>query len=68
MLVSVSTRSEFCEHRSTWFPPGTGLGQSFLYEDDAQSLVLSSEGGHGDFAPTSEEGVELLRYLHAEFG
>jgi glucokinase len=29
---------------------------------------LPSEGGHADFAPTTDEEIELLRYLRARFG
>ncbi len=43
--------------------PGTGLGEAFLVWDDSRYLAQASEGGHADFAPTSELEIELLRYL-----
>ncbi len=42
--------------------PGTGLGQGFY---SSRAGVLPSEGGHADFAPTSEIEIELLRFLRA---
>ncbi|MEC7641313.1 MAG: glucokinase [Nitrospinota bacterium] len=43
---------------------GTGLGQAFLLKPDENELiVLSSEGGHCDFAPRTELEIELLRFL-----
>jgi len=47
--------------------PGTGLGMAFLV-DGRQLKILSSEGGHADFAPRDEEEVELWRYLKRRFG
>ena len=47
---------------------GTGLGEAFLFHAGGAYEVVASEGGHGDFAPTSERQIELLRYLTAKFG
>ena len=33
--------------------PGTGLGEAFLIWNGKDYIACSSEGGHGDFAPTS---------------
>jgi glucokinase len=43
--------------------PGTGLGQATLAYKDGESVPLSSEGGHVSFSPTTEEEIELWRYL-----
>jgi glucokinase len=48
--------------------PGTGLGQAFLYQRDGQYHALASEGGHADFAPTTEIEAGLFRYLHKKLG
>jgi glucokinase len=42
---------------------GTGLGEAVLYWDGARYFVASSEGGHADLAPRTEQEIELLRYL-----
>ena len=42
---------------------GTGLGESTLFWDGERYLVASSEGGHTDFAPRTEQEIELLRYM-----
>ena len=48
---------------------GTGLGEAILFWDGKQHLVASTEGGHTDFAPRTEQEIELLRYMknHDEF-
>ncbi|MGD0840296.1 MAG: glucokinase [Candidatus Acidiferrales bacterium] len=42
---------------------GTGLGEAILYWDGTRYFVASSEGGHADLAPRTEQEIELLRYL-----
>src|ERR1700689_1332088 len=43
---------------------GTGLGEAgLLAEAGGGFRPFPSEGGHADFAPTSELQIELLRYL-----
>ena len=46
---------------------GTGLGEAILMWDGARYRPLPSEGGHTDFAPTSDLEIELLRYLRASY-
>jgi len=47
--------------------PGTGLGVSLLVVRDNRLLPIASEGGHVDFAPRTEEEMELWRYLRRKF-
>jgi len=47
---------------------GTGLGEAVLHWDGTRHVVVSSEGGHVDFAPRTDLEVELLRFLRDEFG
>ncbi len=47
---------------------GTGLGQALLVWDGKRHLPIASEGGHVDFAPRTEQEMELLRFLRAELG
>ncbi len=63
---------EFCvlnpgepEHGGTraLLAAGTGLGQSLLVWDGARYRVVPSEGGHSDFAPHTEQQIELLRFM-----
>lgn len=42
---------------------GTGLGESILFWDGARHVVSSTEGGHTDFAPRTEQEIELLRFM-----
>lgn len=46
--------------------PGTGLGQAYLTWDGMKYVPRPSEGGHVDFAPTSEIEIRLYRYLRAK--
>ena len=43
--------------------PGTGLGEGMLLAGDDCRHALGGEGGHCDFAPTSDEQIELLRFM-----
>jgi glucokinase len=47
---------------------GTGLGEAMLYWDGQQHHPLASEGGHVDFAPRTDEEIDLYRWLRAKFG
>jgi glucokinase len=47
---------------------GTGLGEAVLYWDGKRHIVVSSEGGHVDFAPRTDLEADLLRFLRNEFG
>jgi glucokinase len=48
--------------------PGTGLGESLLVHDGHRYRALPSEGGHADFAPGTDEEIELLRFLRGKYG
>lgn len=49
--------------------PGTGLGEAVLVADpDGRYRALPSEGGHADFAPSTDEEIELLRFLRGKYG
>jgi glucokinase len=47
---------------------GTGLGEAILYWDGSRHYPLASEGGHCDFAPQTDQQIDLLRYLQEKFG
>jgi glucokinase len=47
---------------------GTGLGEAILFWDGRRYRPMASEGGHVDFAPRSDQEIELLRYLRAQVG
>lgn len=43
---------------------GTGLGEALIVNGEA----VTTEGGHGDFAPQDEEQTRLFLYLHERYG
>jgi glucokinase len=47
---------------------GTGLGQSFLFNDGRHLVPAPSEGGHADFAPRTPSEWELAEWLVNRFG
>ncbi|MEP7028146.1 MAG: glucokinase [Candidatus Eisenbacteria bacterium] len=47
---------------------GTGLGEAYATREDGRLVARASEGGHGDFAPNSEDEVDLLLYLRSRYG
>jgi glucokinase len=47
---------------------GTGLGEALVVWDGVQHHPVASEGGHADFAPRTDQEIDLLRYLRAKFG
>ena len=47
---------------------GTGLGVGQLVWQQDHYVVLATEGGHIDFAPTTPQQMELLSYLSQRFG
>lgn len=46
---------------------GTGLGQAILAWDGCGYRVVPSEGGHSDFAPHTEQQIELLRFMRRRY-
>jgi glucokinase len=47
---------------------GTGMGQSFLFNDGRQLVPAPSEGGHADFAARTPREWDLVRWLTDRFG
>lgn len=48
--------------------PGTGLGEAFATRSGGRLLAHGSEGGHADFAPTSELQEALLAHMRRAHG
>ena len=46
---------------------GTGLGEAIRVWDGRRFLVVPGEGGHCDFAPRTDEEIELLRFLKKRY-
>jgi glucokinase len=46
---------------------GTGLGESILFWNGSHYQPMPSEGGHADFAPNSDDEIELLRHLRGHY-
>jgi glucokinase len=48
--------------------PGTGLGECVLQRVGSRWVPAASEGGHADFAPRTDEEIELVRWLRDRYG
>ncbi len=48
--------------------PGTGIGHALIHREGGWSVLLPSEGGHANFAPTTDIEIDLLRYLQPKLG
>ena len=46
---------------------GTGLGESILFWDGARYRVVPSEGGHSDYAPHTDQQIELLKFMRRRY-
>jgi glucokinase len=46
---------------------GTGLGESILFWDGTRYKPMPTEGGHADFAPNSDNEIELLRHVRGQY-
>ena len=46
---------------------GTGLGESILFWDGTRYRVVPSEGGHSDYAPHTDQQIELLRFMRKRY-
>src|SRR5512146_2236868 len=46
---------------------GTGLGECILFWDGLKYRPMPSEGGHADFAPNSDNEIELLRHVRSQY-
>ena len=53
--------------RAALIAPGTGCGEAFVLQSGREPLILSSEGGHADFAPSDALQLRLLNFLRREF-
>lgn len=62
ILINEGVKDYF-NNRFAILAPGTGLGEAFLICEGDNKIILSSEGGHSDFAPTNDLEIELLKYL-----
>jgi glucokinase len=46
---------------------GTGLGEALLIWNGRSHIPYPSEGGHADYAPRSENEIDLLRFLKQKY-
>jgi glucokinase len=46
---------------------GTGLGEGILFWDGTRYKVVPSEGGHSDFAPRTDQQIELLTFMRHRY-
>lgn len=47
---------------------GTGLGEVYLVWNGHRHIPYPSEGGHADYAPRTDDEIDLFRYLRQKYG
>jgi glucokinase len=57
-----------CEGNVAVIAAGTGLGEAILCWDGNRYHPVASEGGHVEFAPRTEQEIELVRYVWRTLG
>jgi len=67
-LLTLNVGDERRDGHRALIAAGTGLGMAGIFYRDGHYHPIPSEGGHVDFAPRTDEEVELLRYLTVKFG
>ena len=67
-VVTLKTGEPMLHGNIAILAPGTGLGEAFLTWGGKHYQPHASEGGHSDFAPTSDVQIGLLQYLRERFG
>lgn len=46
---------------------GTGLGEGILFWEGRRYKVVPSEGGHSDYAPHTDQQIELLKFMRNRY-
>ncbi len=46
---------------------GTGLGEGILFWAGSRYKVVPSEGGHSDFAPRTDQQIDLLKFMRHRY-
>ncbi|HEY6221868.1 MAG TPA: glucokinase [Candidatus Eisenbacteria bacterium] len=67
-LVPIQEGTPAPEANAGLISAGTGLGESILARLAGELVPIDSEGGHADFAPRTDEEIELFRSLRARYG
>jgi glucokinase len=67
-LETIQVGSAAPEANAGLVSPGTGLGESILARVAGELIPIDSEGGHADFAPRTDDEVELFRVMRARYG
>ncbi len=66
-LVVLQAGSEDPNGNIGLLAPGTGLGVGFLFNLEGSMHAVASQGGHVDFAPTSDRQLYILQSLRKKF-
>jgi glucokinase len=62
-IVSLNAGTAASQAPQALIAAGTGLGEASLHWCNGRYVVSPGEGGHTDFAPRTEQEIELLRYV-----
>ncbi len=62
-FVELNPDAQWQPGNSAVVAAGTGLGEAIIAWDGAAHHVIATEGGHTDFAPTTEQEIALLQFM-----
>lgn len=66
-FISLNPNGREVEGNRAVIAAGTGLGEAMLFYDGKKYHPIGSEGGHCDFASTSEEQDKLLQWMRKRY-
>lgn len=66
-VVFISKTKEMLPGNAAVIAAGTGLGEAGMFWNGREHIPFATESGHVEFAPQTDEEIELLRFMQKRF-
>lgn len=66
-VVFISKTKEMLPKNAAVIAAGTGLGEAGMFWNGHEHIPFATESGHVEFAPQTDEEIELLRFMQKKF-
>lgn len=66
-VVFISKTKEMLPGNAAVIAAGTGLGEAGMFWNGREHIPFATESGHVEFAPQTDEEIELLRFMQTRF-